>query len=656
MKTAASANYLQQNFANYELDWQWLQDKLQLDLAHVQLLRDFQATWFEPDPQLLMAALFLVDAVNQGSLCLLLGDKKLNTHAKNSGYSDIQAYLKNLDLNAIKLASQTILVRDHDRLYFQKHHHQEKLLLNDLTALINHSETTRFDQDQVKLHVHEVVNSLPYQLESQQIQALLTALLQPFSIISGGPGTGKTTIVLSLLRVLMRLGVPVKQMALAAPTGRAANRITESIEHGLSAIGSIDDLSTDDVSSLTATTLHRLLGAHPKLNINRYHANNYLPFEVVVVDEVSMVDLSLMNQLIQAIGPGTRLVFLGDQFQLPSVQSGALLADLMPPVTYNELNTSNFLNILAELWPANGMPFVPQATTNEAQLLTDKVTLLQVSKRCQPHIAALSELVRQGEVELFLTQVKQRDQETLNIWSKQATPNGVYWQGHVTDQQNWLNLYQAWFSEHYLHQSRGVTSFVEMLSHLRFQRRLNEPSQQAQLRPVFELIKSIRVLTLTHDGHVGTEYINGLIAGWLKKALQLEGEQPCFHGAVIMIKRNDATLGLFNGDVGLVVEVAPKQFQVFFEAADAFQAYSIHLIPDHTLAFAMTVHKSQGSEFNHVLMPLTEQLENPLLTREIIYTGMTRAKQSVYICGSEAALKRAIKHKTIRNSGLTFWT
>ena len=218
MKTAPTANYLQQSFPSYELDWLWLQDKLQLDLAHVQLLRDFQATWPEPDARLLLTLLFLVDAVNQGSLCLLLDDNKLNAHAKNAGLSDVQAHLKTLDLSQFKLASQVILVLDHDRLYFQKHHHQEQLLLNDLTALINHSETTGFAHDQIKLHVHEVVNSLPYQLESQQIQALLTALLQPFSIISGGPGTGKTTIVLSLLRVLLRLGVPIKQIALAAPT------------------------------------------------------------------------------------------------------------------------------------------------------------------------------------------------------------------------------------------------------------------------------------------------------------------------------------------------------------------------------------------------------------------------------------------------------
>ncbi len=184
---------------------------------------------------------------------------------------------------------------------------------------------------------------------------------------------------------------------------------------------------------------------------------------------------------------------------------------------------------------------------------------------------------------------------------------------------------------------------------------VQEDLQQSMLHPVFSAIKSQRILTLTHGGHTGTEYINALIVDWLKNDLQIEPVSDCFHGAVIMIKRNDATLGLYNGDVGLVIEVAPNQFQVFFETAHAFQTYSIHLIPDYTLAFAMTVHKSQGSEFNHVLIPLSEQLENPLLTREIIYTGMTRAKQSVFIYGSESSLKQAISHKTVRHSGLRFW-
>ncbi|MGJ8663942.1 MAG: exodeoxyribonuclease V subunit alpha, partial [Marinicella sp.] len=501
----------------------------------------------------------------------------------------------------------------------------------------------------------DVVDSLPYQLESQQIQALLTSLLQPFSIISGGPGTGKTTILLSLLRVLIRLGVPIKQIALAAPTGRAANRMTESIENGLNEFGDSDGLIQADVNDMTATTIHRLLGSNPQQARNRFHANKCLPFDVVVIDEVSMVDLELMNQLIQAIGPSTRLVFLGDQFQLPSVQSGALLADLMPPVGQGALNTDGFLAILAALWPNNGLAMLAQETMNEVQLLTDKVTVLQVSKRCQVHIAALSEYVRQGDAETFIGEARALDNKGLEDWAQSHTNSGVFWYGFAAEHQHWLKVCQNWYTQHYLNHTPEKKSYVEMVRALRYQSMVQEDLQQSMLHPVFSAIKSQRILTLTHGGHTGTEYINALIVDWLKNDLQIESVSDCFHGAVIMIKRNDATLGLYNGDVGLVIEVAPNQFQVFFETAHAFQTYSIHLIPDYTLAFAMTVHKSQGSEFNHVLIPLTEQLENPLLTCEIIYTGMTRAKQSVFIYGSESSLKQAISHKTVRHSGLRFW-
>jgi exodeoxyribonuclease V alpha subunit len=655
MNPVVSTSYLQQSFTAYDLDWPWLQENLQLDLAHIQLLRDFQKDWPASDPQLLLVLLFLVDAVNQGSLCLLLDDAKLTTHAKRINLTPIKASIKDLNLNQFKLASRVILVLDNDRLYFQKHHHQQTLLQRDLSALITHSKTPAFDHDDIKIHVNDVVDSLPYQLESQQIQALLTSLLQPFSIISGGPGTGKTTILLSLLRVMVRLGVPIKQIALAAPTGRAANRMTESIENGLNEFGGLDGLSQADAVGMTATTIHRLLGSNPQQQLNRFHANNCLPFELVVIDEVSMVDLELMNQLIQAIGPSTRLVFLGDQFQLPSVQSGALLADLMPPVGQDGLNTTGFLTTLKALWPNNGLPMLTQATMDEAQLLTDKVTVLQVSKRCQEHIAALSEHVRQGNAEAFIAEVSQLDNIGFDDWARTCSNKGVYWHGFAAEHQRWFKVCQDWYIQHYLNHAPKQNSYVEMVQTLRFQRMVDEEIQHNMLSPVFAAIKSQRILTLTHGGQTGTEQINALIADWLKKDLHIESVNDCFHGAVIMIKHNDATLNLFNGDVGLVVEVAPKQFQVFFEAADAFQAYSIHLIPDHTLAFAMTVHKSQGSEFSHVLIPLTEQLENPLLTREIIYTGMTRAKQSVLVYGSESALKKAISHKTHRNSGLTFW-
>ncbi|MCX7553487.1 exodeoxyribonuclease V subunit alpha [Marinicella sp. S1101] len=651
MKPVITANYLQKCFNAFDFDWLWLQENLQLDLAHIQFLRDFQMGWSDTDQRLLLALLFLVDAVNQGSLCLLLNDKKLKACSKRNGISDVESHLKSLNLNQYQLHAKDILVVEDDRLYFQKHHHQQTLLQRDLSALITHSEVKVFARTAIKQAVDRVVGGLSYQLESQQIQALLTAVLQPFSIISGGPGTGKTTILLSLLNVMNLLGVAPDKIALAAPTGRAANRMTESIENGLN---QTSDSALQNVTALSATTIHRLLGSNPQLKRPRFHANNHLAFDLVVVDEVSMVDLELMNQLIQAIGPSTRLVFLGDQFQLPSVQSGALLADLMPPIDYGGLHTAEFLAVLAELWPSTGLSMVSQPIANDVQLLTDKVTVLAVSKRFEPHIAALSEQVRMGDAASFINTVHTLKHNNLDVATKTNHSMGVYWYGMAMDHQRWLKLCRDWYVKYYLSHSSEHANFVDAVKALRYQS-LSHQQQQKRLPMVFTAIKSQRILTLTHAGMTGTEQINALIAGWLKRDLNIETFGACFHGAVIMIKRNDATLGLFNGDVGLVIEVAANQFQVYFEGAEGYQAYSIHLIPDHVLAFAMTVHKSQGSEFEHVLIPLTEQLDNPLLSREIIYTGMTRAKKSVIFYGSEAALKKAIQQKTVRNSGLTFW-
>ncbi len=656
MRPIVTVNYLQQSFPGYDLDWLWVSEKLQLDLAHIQLLRDFQSQWQQHDPRLLLALLFLVDAVNRGSLCLLINDDDLQKHACSLQLTGIEKHINKLDLRELKLSSRTVLVLDQGRLYFQKHHFQEALLQKDLSTLITQSEAEVFSHDAIKKHANTVVGSLPYQLDGQQIQALLTSLLQPFSIVSGGPGTGKTTILLSLLRVLVRLGVDVKKIALAAPTGRAANRMTESIENGLTVIGETGDLTFEDIKAMSSTTIHRMLGANPQSRKNRFHANNWLPYEVVVIDEVSMVDLELMNQLIQAISARTKLIFLGDQFQLPSVQSGALLADLMPPVGYDGLNTLAFLATLQKLWPINGQSLSSQSTTQKAQLLTDRVTVLQVSKRCQPHIAMLSEQVRQGDAGSFLNKVNKLAGDVYSIWSQETQIDGVSWQGHKDHQNNSKKLYQTWFAHFYAGVSAAGLSYVEMVQTLRYRQIGRVGVKPESLAVIFSLIKSQRILTLTHRGRNGTESINGLIGGWLKSSLGVEGMDDCFHGAIIMIKRNDATLGLYNGDIGLVLEVAVNQFQVFFESAGNFQCFSIHLIPDYRLAFAMTVHKSQGSEFNHVLLPLTENLESPLLSREIIYTGMTRAKKSVLIFGSEKALKQAIINKTVRNSGLTFWS
>ncbi len=654
MKSSATAAYLQQCFPAYDFDWSWLHEHLHLDLAHIQLIRDYQAEWPESNGYLLLTVLFLVDAVNHGSLCLPLDDHRLHVQSKRYQLTQLKAHIEALETSHLEFANTRILVVDHGCMYFDKHHSAQQALEHEVASLVNDSKVPEFEMQAIKRHIEAVFEALPYQLESQQIQGLLTALIQPFSIISGGPGTGKTTILLSLLQVLSRLGVSGDQVALAAPTGRAANRMTESIQQGLATLEHRPSATDVQLAAIEATTIHRLIGANPMRGGNRYHANNWLPYAVVVVDEVSMVDLLLMNQLMQAIGPSTRLIFLGDQFQLPAVQSGALLADLMPPVGHVALHSEPFIAQLKSIWPSVAEPLPALVSCANTQLLTDKVTLLKVSKRCEPQIASLSELVRQGDAEAVVTKIrlflpKQDD------FSTNDSAFGAHWIHAAEAMTIWPELVQSWFTHHFLKCPEPGENYVQLLHDIKNSLDLDQKTLANGLSKIFSIIKSQRVLTLTHGGPTGTEQINQQVSGWLKSTLKVNGSVDCFHGAVIMVMHNDPMMGLYNGDVGLVIEVANNQFQVFFEINGQFSSFSVHLIPGFKLAFAMTVHKSQGSEFGHVLLPLTDQLESPMLSREIIYTGMTRAKQTVYIFGTKAALKKAINNKSIRYSGLTFW-
>jgi len=653
--TQVSAAYLQKSFPDYGLDWPWAAENLQLDLAHIQLLRDFHNNWPAVDEALLCALLCLVDAVNRGALCLWTQDMEFLQRARKLGQTGVQDHLASLNLADLQLNSRQVVMWVDDRLYFQKHRVYEQQLEQRIRGHLNANQVEVYADKDLKPVINEVVNSLPYPLESQQIQALITSILQPFSVISGGPGTGKTTIVLSLLRALIRLGVEPTEVALAAPTGRAAKRMGESIAAGLSGLSTTASDTDHRMTEIEPTTIHRLLGARLHQDKHRYHANNWLPYRLVVVDEVSMVDLLLMNDLLQAIGPHTRLVFLGDQFQLPSVQSGAVLADLMPPVSMLSLNTQSFLDRLNQLWPDNSQPMATHTPAVDEQLLTNKVTILAVSKRCEPHIASLSEWVRRGDVQQFMSQVRPLDisisQPPIH-WPEQ----GGYWMNSsLTGPQLWYECCLSWLNRHWFTSATDEPNMASLLQQLHWLKSMDDSNTQTLLKGLFDLLKVQRILTLTHTGYTGTQAINQFVSRWLQQKLQVTGTTDCFHGAVIMIQRNDATLGLYNGDVGVVLETAPNQYQAVFETSEGFLDLSVHLLPKYQLAYAMTVHKSQGSEFDQVLMPLIDQVDNPLMTREIIYTGMTRAKQAVVIYGSEESLQRAIEHKTSRHSGLRFW-
>lgn len=672
MKFNVTAADLRRVFPGLNLPAEQLVNQLNLDLGHLQLLRDCSQAWqFDAAAKNNMDAntlnqnrdfwvmlLTLISEVNDGSLCLPIAAQESATPVLFNPAQAMTVF-NSQPLNFYQLDGAQILSFDGERLYFYKYHQAELAVMDALIDLVGHDQAQSFAADQVKQAIATVQQSVSFDMSGEQVLAMATCLSKPFCIISGGPGTGKTTIMGSVLRCLVRLGFDASDIALAAPTGRAAYRMTESLRHGL-----MHDVKTALTAAelalldAEATTIHRLLGANPSRKQHRYHQANLLPYQVIVIDEVSMVDMMLMKQLLQAIPSGCRVILLGDQFQLPSVSSGAVLADLMPDVNQKLAMSAAQKTLMQHVLPVSCVDILDRFNTcdglemqNNGAVLLDCVTVLTDSKRCQADIAHLSELVRKGDVQGFMHSSKLQ-----TVAEPIQGAKGFYWNDANKNPKIWQQHYLDWLARHYFEQG----NYQNLMNQLKGMDYQQLPQHTDGIDQVFQCIQSNRILTLVNQGEVGTQNINYHVCEMMKHRLDVTGHEHLFHGAAIMVRRNDASLKLFNGDIGVLLEIEQGQLRAIFPTAKdssgtAYQSYSIHVIPEFTAAFAMTVHKSQGSEFNHVLMPLPEDPTHRLLSREIIYTGMTRAKKSVQLVGNQAAIQAGIQRKNHRQTGLKLW-
>lgn len=662
MRYQVTAQHLAHIFPDLSLKHERLVNQLNLDLGHLQLLRDGFQAWEQTDQRFWQLLLALVDAVNQGSLCLDLNHPTVKHQLQAVGLTQALELAEAQDWPALQLNQQPVIKLAQGCLYFTKYWQLETQLQQALERLLQQYTGARFTATQVAAAARQVTDELSFeQIENKQVLAIVVSLLQPFSIISGGPGTGKTTIMSSVLRGLMLLGYAAKDVCLAAPTGRAANRMTESLHEVLSQRIKAPAKTDAALISLEAQTIHRLLGARAQWRGFQYGEHNPLDCKVLVVDEVSMVDVALMRQLLQAIPLDCRVILLGDQFQLPSVDSGAVLADLMPPVgTTGQYSSAMWQDLAKALSPFNCKADLMSAlsTVEHAFMLTDHVTVLDVSKRNQIDIAQLSESVRLGDSEamfkqLSLASIEASGQGTgdQTLWN-QTAQTGVYWLPALPEAQAWQAGYLQWIQFHYF---KSAIEFKSTVAELLDFDENTLTAYQSQLDQVFAVINSNRILTLVNESSVGSLHINAQIAEMMKQQLGVGGTENRFHGSVIMLGQNSPSLGLFNGDVAILLAASNGQLRAVVPYKGAYRSHSIHVLPRFTSAYAITVHKSQGSEFKHVLMPLPEDENHRLLSREIIYTGLTRAKQSVGIYAQRSALETAVKRQTTRHSGLRFW-
>ena len=481
-------------------------------------------------------------------------------------------------------------------------------------------------------------NGKPVLPSEEQLSAIRAALSLPLAVITGGPGTGKTSVVLSILRALVRLGVPAEAVALAAPTGKAANRMEESIRKGLSSIPKREGADEALLAGFPEPkTIHRLLGSFPASGRFRHHENNPLSEKVVIVDECSMIDLFLMDQLVRSVAPRARLVLLGDADQLPSVEAGAVFRDLIPA--------------------AEASPSDPRGRA---------VVRLTHSYRMDPSgpaggaILKAAARVNAGEGDrLFAAAGKEPALVAERSSVGELAFEKLEMLGNTEASRE--DFLDRWFDE----RIRGLADFEKLI---RKEYRFGDAGfsradrdDLARLRSHFD---GFRLLCVTRGAGraTGAEAINdALHARALAARPPSENSallRPAFlPGEPVLMLRNDYERGLFNGDQGIILRVSEPDspshrfMAVFPRGEDSAIFHLDALRPDLELAYAVTVHKAQGSEYDYVGLILPET-DLPLLTRELLYTALTRSRKSVTILGEKDLLVRGIEARIQRSSGI----
>jgi len=508
-------------------------------------------------------------------------------------------------------------------------------LAGRLATLIGTTPPASIDATKIRDLLSEVTIHTPGSpeqsagLSEEQREAVVSACIAPLTIISGGPGTGKTSIIIAILRLLIRMGVPPEDIALAAPTGKAAYRIGESIRENLSRIGhpGLDDLSNELPDP---STVHRLLGYSPTMRRFRHHRNNPLAAQIIIVDEASMLDLDLMARLLDALHPKARLVLLGDADQLPSVAAGAVFRDLIPAAE----GEHPILNARASVRLTRSY----RTDSNEAG---------------GGAIFKLAGAINAGDSSAFDSR---EDVDNSVIARRESVEQidfiGTEWLSEETGKLG--GFLDRWYAE----RVRGNQDFTEITKRTYHASENGFPPDEVELlRRLFRRLGSARILCITRVLDTGAERINSRLHRRAAQESKMSSGRTAFiTGEPVMVLRNDYERRLFNGDQGLVLRVRRPDYDAttmtVFPRADNFAAFPIDSIKeDLELCYAMTVHKAQGSEFDSVAVVMPEK-DIPILTREIIYTAVSRARRSVTIVGSENIIRAGISRKIERYSGL----
>ncbi len=540
-----------------------------------------------------------------------------------------------------------------DRLYLYRYFQAEQRIAQKIASMIEQTNRRSIDPDPETLHALFPLDKAD--TTNWQAVAALCALRHRLSLVVGGPGTGKTATVVKILLLLLKAS-PRLRIAMAAPTGKAAARLSEAIRDGLHSLSHLDlDRS---IIPAEVRTVHRLLGYRGMSHSFRYYAREPLPFDVVIVDEASMVDLLLLDALFSAMPDSARLILLGDQNQLPSVDTGHTLWDICEAASLRRPYSAAFRSDCRELLgfePRVGAQANAETDESLAVSLRDSVVELVKNHRFQPGspLGDLARAVQCSDSDRALCLLQDEAKPTIQLISGQTaledfslTHEAVRKERDKRDCGPGSRASLRRVLEIYLSVVELTTESIAV----------NEPVEMVVAK-AFQRFNSARILCATRYGRYGLLQTIRAVEAWLLKSEHRITESDFYPGRPVMVTANDYHINLFNGDIGICWPDEKGRAMVFFEAnkpdgSSYFKRLPLSRIPEHQTAWVITIHKSQGSQFKHVAMLLPDE-SSRILTRELVYTGITRASESVLLCASPEIARHAIQSPTRRHSGLS---
>jgi exodeoxyribonuclease V alpha subunit len=574
----------------------------------------------ESDEAVLLALALVVRSTRHGSVVLDLATAELTTSPDDDTDDDVALEPRKLlwptDWTARCAASPLVrgpLRMVGGRLWLARYAGQEEQVA---TELLDRSRTPPDDLDLAVL-AGGLNRLFPLADDGDQRQAAAVCALSRVSVLAGGPGTGKTTTVARLL-ALLREQNPDWRIALAAPTGKAAARLEEAVRSSTALLPAPDQARLGDLS---ATTLHRMLGWRPDARSRFLHnRNNRLPVEIVVVDESSMVSLTMMARLLEALRPGTRLVMVGDPDQLASVEAGAVLGDLVDGSTSGR-RTPELAATLRTLLP--GLE-VPEQPATPYALFRNGVSALSTNRRFSAGgaIAALATAIQRGD-----------GPGALDVLRSGA---GALEFVEVPDD---ARLTEA--------QLAGVRDDVQACGAA-----LHAAATRGDSVAALAALEQHRLLCAHRRGPRGVQFWSTLAAAWIgQQHLVMPRADGRYAGEPLLVTTNDYEVGLYNGDTGVVVDSDEVGLVAVFGRGGAPIPVALAQLGAVRSLHAMTVHRSQGSQFDRITV-LLPAAQSPLGTRETLYTAATRARERVRVIGSAEAFVAAVQRPAARATGL----